>query len=91
MKGDTDPPVVCVLRPGPSGQVAGSTAVGPVVAVLHDVEVHVVPVTGLAAADAAVTVHDAAGVGPVTTGAGQVIVIQLFAAEAVWGEHEGAG
>ena len=40
---------------------------------------------------AAIGVQDATGVGPVVIGAGQVVVVQLFPADAVAGVHETTG
>jgi hypothetical protein len=66
-------------------QVAGATAVGPVLFGVQEV------VTQLLPTDADDATHDATPVGPVVMAAGQVIVTKLLAAAAVCGVHVATG
>ena len=91
--GDVPAVTICVLaapKAPLTGQVAGSTTVGPLELTEQVVEVNVVPVVGFGVAVAATGVHVAAN-DVVVTGVGQVTVIQLLPAFGVCGEHDALG
>jgi hypothetical protein len=94
MKFGDVPAVVIAVRAPPklpdTGQVAGSTTVGPLVLTEQVVDVQGVPVVGLLAAVASTGVQVAANE-VVVIGVGQVTVIQLFPAFAVCGVHDARG